>query len=86
MDDATDWDGLLRAADHITWVLALLAENARLTARVAELAAGLTACEVAMDTAGMNGLPQQLPPAYRESWADAHTTLRTLLAGQPGAG
>jgi hypothetical protein len=44
------------------------------------------ACEVAMDTAALHGLPQQLPSAYRESWADAHTTLRTLLAGQPGAG
>src|SRR5262249_49188498 len=45
-----------------------------------QLRAALEAVEIAMDTAAMHGLPQQLPPAYRDSWAEAHTQARALLS------
>jgi hypothetical protein len=53
-------------------VNALLEENKRLRA-------ALEACEVVMDTAALHDLPQQLPPAYRESWAAAHMGARNAL-------
>jgi hypothetical protein len=40
----------------------------------------LTACDIVMDTAAIHGLPQQLPPAYRDSWSEAHKSARELLA------
>jgi hypothetical protein len=44
------------------------------------LRAVVEACEVAMDTAALHGLPRQMPPAYRDSWASAHAAARDLLA------
>jgi hypothetical protein len=41
-------------------------------------------CDVSMDTAAMHGLPQQLPSAYRDSWAAAHTATRAALARRAG--
>jgi hypothetical protein len=61
----------------------LAAENAALRAERDRLLGLLAACELAMDTAAQHGLPQQLPPAYRESWAAAHTAARAALAPKP---
>jgi hypothetical protein len=43
------------------------------------LRAALDGCEVSMDTAAFLGLPQQLGPAYRDSWARAHQQARAEL-------
>jgi hypothetical protein len=61
--------------------VAEVAEHPRLRARVAELEAALARCDVVMDSAGVLGLAQQLPPAYRDSWAAAHAAARAALAG-----
>lgn len=39
----------------------------------------LAACELAMDTAALHNLPQQLPPTYRQAWAEAHEQARDVL-------
>ncbi len=52
---------------------------AKSDAESSRLRAALEAVEIAMDTAAMHGLPQQLPPAYRDSWAAAHTQARQAL-------
>jgi hypothetical protein len=58
--------------------------DARALCRAANAAAGLAGalerCDVSMDTAAVHGLPQQLPAAYRDSWAAAHTAARKALA------
>jgi hypothetical protein len=43
----------------------------------------LAVCERSMDTAAQHGLPQSLPPAYRESWAAAHERARAALEETP---
>jgi hypothetical protein len=58
-------------------------QAAALRAECARLREALAACELALDTAAQHGLPQQLPPAYRESWAAAHTAARDALAIAP---
>ncbi len=55
--------------------------NASLIAAAPDLLAALKQCDIVMDTAAIHGLPQNLPDAYRESWAAAHTQARKLLAG-----
>jgi hypothetical protein len=47
---------------------------------VPALLAALERCEVAMDTAAVQGVGDVLPPAYRDSWAAAHTAAREALA------
>lgn len=54
--------------------------NARLIAAAPDLLEALKACELAMDTAALHGLPQELPPTYRDSWADAHIAARAAIA------
>lgn len=45
-----------------------------------DLLAALEACEVSMDTATSLGVGDFLPPAYRDSWAAAHTAARAAIA------
>ena len=51
--------------------------------REEQLEAALRACEISMDTAAHRGLPQQLPPAYRESWVAAYKSAEAALARAP---
>ena len=39
----------------------------------------LDRCDVVMDTSAMHGLPQTLPPAYKDSWAMVHQQVRAEL-------
>lgn len=39
----------------------------------------LDRCDVVMDTSAMHGLPQSLPPMYKDSWAWVHQQVRTEL-------
>ena len=60
-------------------VFALTEERDTITAERNRLRDALHMCDVVMDTAAMHGLPQQLPPAYKESWAAVHTNAREVL-------
>lgn len=51
-----------------------------MTTAADKMRAALQACEIVMDTAAIHGLPQQLPPAYRDSWAAAHEAAREVLS------
>lgn len=66
--------------------LAVCAELDEAMADVRRLREALKACDIVMDTAAIHGLPQQLPPAYRDSWARAHTNARTTLAAEQADG
>jgi hypothetical protein len=62
------------------------ADRARLIAAAPKLLAALKRCELAMDTAAMHGVGDILPPAYRDSWAEAHTAARALITQVEGGG
>jgi hypothetical protein len=53
--------------------------------RVAELEAGLEACDVSMETCSTLGYAQLMPDVYRDSWARAAIEARRLLA-KPATG
>lgn len=63
-----------------------LAANARLIAAAPDLLAALVACDVSMDAAVALGIGDILPPAYRDSWARAHTAARAAIAKLKGGG
>lgn len=58
--------------------------NAQLIAAAPELLEALEACELMMDTAALHGLPQHLPPAYRDKWAERHIAARAAIAKAKG--
>jgi hypothetical protein len=58
--------------------------NMRLIAAAPDLLAACEAADVVMDTAAMHGIGDLLPPAYRDSWAAAHTAIRAAIAKAKG--
>ena len=67
-------------ANEMYATVEMLPADARLIAAAPDLLEALKACELAMDTAALHGLPQELPPTYRDSWADAHIAARAAIA------